>query len=154
MTGNWRNRARTAEAVAGLCMARLLIAWVPFRRWRDSLGRTVRSDPGIGSGIGSGIGPGLHPVAGGPELTLARDLAGRVERAAWRLPFETRCLPRAMALVWMLQRRRISYTAKIAVRPKSRRGGLDDLHAWVERDGIVLIGALPGPWIVTIALAG
>jgi hypothetical protein len=68
-------------------------------------------------------------------------LARVVERAAQHLPFETKCLPRAMALFWMLSRRNRDSQLVLAVLPEERRGGsLDDLHAWVEMDRTILIG--------------
>lgn len=117
-------RILTLQAIGALCLARLLVAVVPLRLWRASLG-----------------------LASGRQLDNgARFLVGRVERAAQRLPFGTRCLPRAVALSWMLRRRNISHALVIAVRPVSMRTGADALHAWIEADGAILLGALPGPW--------
>lgn len=58
-----------------------------------------------------------------------------------RLPGETLCLPRAMALQWMMRRRGISSLLMIGVRPKETRGKAGDLHAWVVRNGETIIGA-------------
>jgi hypothetical protein len=116
--------------MALLCRARLLIAWVPLRRWRNTLGST----------------------AGLPSLADARQLARQVERAATWLPFETKCLPRAMALSWMMHRKRMAHTVVIAVRSPDRRDAPDALHAWLEVDGVKIIGDLPGPWIETLRL--
>lgn len=124
----WRLRGRTLEAMALLCAARLLIGLVPFRRWRRALGWAGAE--------------AAQP--GGPRPAV---LARHVERAASRLPFEAKCLPRAMALSWMLRRRKIGHAIVLAARPASRRDAGDDLHSWVEKEGRVLIGELPGPWI-------
>lgn len=124
----WRLRARTLEAMALLCGARLLIGFVPFRRWRGALGWAGAEAANAGA---------LLPAM----------LARHVERAASRLPFETKCLPRAMALSWMLRRRGIGHAIVLAARPASRRDAGDDLHSWVEKGGFTLIGELPGPWI-------
>ena len=127
----WRLRARTAEAAAALALARLMVARVPFHRWRNRLGAPAA------------------PAEWAEPSALAADarrLARHVERAAGRLPFETKCLPRAIALAWMLRRRQIGYRLVIAVRPSVLRSGEDDLHAWVEAGGSVVIGDLPGPW--------
>ena len=128
----WRARASTAEAIALLVVARLLVAKVGLARWRSSLGRPSR------------------PEAGDPSLRLPanlvpRRLARAVERAARRLPGENLCLAQAMALQWMLRRRRLGGMLVIGVRPALSRGGLDDLHAWVVRQGEVLIGATAEP---------
>lgn len=122
----WRARLLTVEALVLLAAARLLVAGVRFRRWRGLLGH-----------------PGqralLHDVM---VCRLDRYLARVVERASTYLPFETKCLPRAMALHWMLARRARPAELVLAVLAGSGRGGaLDDLHAWVELDEQVLIGA-------------
>jgi hypothetical protein len=113
-----------------LCVARLLVDHVRFDRWRSSLGRP--------HGDGSTV--------------AARALAADVERAARHLPGTTQCLPRSMALSWMLRRERISHAVIFAVRPAQDRGSIGDLHAWVEVDGEPVIGDLPGPWIETLRL--
>ncbi|HEX6741182.1 MAG TPA: lasso peptide biosynthesis B2 protein [Sphingomicrobium sp.] len=128
-TEQWRGRLHTAQAMALLCWARLLVAFVPFDRWRGSLG----SD-------------------GPARLADAQHEAKLVEWAATRLPFTTRCLPRAMALSWMLNRQRLGHTVVIAVRAPDTRGSDDDLHAWVEVAGETIIGDLPGPWVETLRL--
>lgn len=127
----WRRRRRTGHAMALLVKARLLLLIVPFRRWRGSLGYS-ESGPPLGTDAVS--------------LPAARHLASHVERAAWRLPFECKCLPRAMALSWMLQEEAVSHGVVIAVRPPDRRAEADALHAWVEVAGRIVLGELPGPW--------
>jgi hypothetical protein len=57
-----------------------------------------------------------------------------------------------MALSWMLRRRAIPHRLAMAARPAGQRGGADDLHAWVEASGIIVLGELPGPWIVVESL--
>lgn len=113
-----------------LSIAWLLIETIPFNRWRTLLGSTAGgaiSDPA--------------------KSEKAKRLAADVEWAAKRLQFATKCLPRAMALSWMLRRRGLAHAIVIAVRPADRRQSLDALHAWVEMDGERIIGNLPGPWI-------
>ncbi len=82
----WALRRRTALAMALLCMAQVLVKWVPWRLWRWTLGRVATSE-------------------GGPQgaARVARQIAVHVERGAARLPFATKCLPRAMALCWLLR---------------------------------------------------
>ena len=124
--------------MALLCMAQAAVRLVPFRYWRGTLGR-----PGSES---------APPGRGGPEV--ARRFAVHVERGAARLPFATKCLPRAMALCWLLRRARIDYVLKIAARPAAmRQPGDDTLHAWVESGGTTVIGPLPGPWLVVLTLS-
>jgi len=120
----------TAEALALLCCARLLVACVPLRLWRQSLGYS----------------PGHRSSA------EARRLARQVERAATWLPLESKCLARAMALSWRLRRRRIRHAVVFAVRPQPMRDAPDALHAWVEIGAETILGDLPGPWVETLRL--
>jgi hypothetical protein len=119
-----------------LGLARFLIHHVRFSRWRARLGRPVAA-----------------PVAGqAPAGWTEQWLTRVVARGALRLPFETKCLPRAMALHWMLRRRGRESVLAVAVLPGAARakdlGGLDDLHAWVERGDTILIGASDEPYRV------
>lgn len=124
----WRARGVTAEAMALIALARLLVARVPFARWRSRLGESVSPMP-------------YDTELRLPSNLAARRLARAVERAAARLPGESLCLPQAMALQWLLTRRGMGGVVYIGVRPGHARGGLGDLHAWVVREGEVLIGA-------------
>lgn len=129
--GAWRVRAQVAEAIAALVAARLTIAAIPLARWRGALGRQV--DPASLAKAG--------PLPANLAANLAaRRLARAVDRGAARLPGETRCLARALALHAMLRRRGVGATLLIGVRPRAERGSLDDLHAWVLRQGETLIG--------------
>jgi hypothetical protein len=120
--------------MARLCRAELLVSLIPFRRWNKGLGCHVATD---------------NPSKRAAE---ARQLAADVEWAAKRLPFPTKCLPRAMALSWVLRRKRITHAVVVAVRPSKLRHEPDALHAWVEVDGEKVLGDLPGPWIETARL--
>ena len=118
-----------------LCLARLLVAVAPFRRWRGALG--FDDEPGERS----------RPQTGADEtLRMARNRAAHVERAAARLPFALKCLPRAMTLSWILRRSAIPHCVVIATRPTNQRDSDDALHAWVEVAGEIVLGDLPGPW--------
>jgi hypothetical protein len=118
--------------MTALTLARLVVAVFPFNRWRQTLGRSG--------------------TAADADAVRAKRLAAHVEWAAKLLPFPTKCLPRAMALSWILRRRRIGHVVVFAVRPSNLRGSKDDLHAWVEVDGVKIIGDLPGPWLETLRL--
>lgn len=118
-----------------LGLARLMVAAMPFGWWRHLLGSRAPD-----------------PVPASPAA--ARCLASHIERAALRLPFATKCLPRAMALSWMLRRRHIGHTVVLAVRPPEHRAAGDSLHAWVELGGKIVLGELAGPWMRVLALGG
>ena len=129
----WPLRRLTLEAAFSLLFARVLVALRPLSRWHDSLG---------------------HPGSNSPDrqaLIEARRLANHVDRAAARLPGTSLCLARAIALSRMLRRRGIGHGMVIAIRPARLRGGSDDLHAWVEVDGGIAIGDLPGPWAIVFS---
>lgn len=112
-----------------LTLARFLVSAVPLRRWRKLLGPLCEPSKSIAL---------PDPAA----LTLAR----AVNRAATRLPFTTKCLPRAMALHAMLRSRRLPSLLVIGVLDPIARGSIDDLHAWVESGNAVVIGALDQPF--------
>ena len=135
----WRARGRnwlgTARALVLLLAARLLIAIVPFRIWREWLG-------------------GKAGAARPADAAAARRLAAQVERAAWRLPLVIKCLPQAMALSWLLRAGGMPHTLVFAARPPGHRDGSDDLHAWVEVAGRIVLGDLPGPWLRLHQLGG
>ena len=117
--------------MGALCLARLLVAIVPLRYWRRSLGPTGQRREDAAASV---------------------FLASRIERAAIRLPFATKCLPRAMALSWMLRRYRLDHALVLAVRGARERGAADALHAWVETGGRIILGDEPGPWHVIYRL--
>jgi hypothetical protein len=131
MTRKRKARLRTVKVLAILSVARLVVATMPFKRWRNTLGW-----PGSSSTYGD------EPAR----------LASVVEWAAGQLPGTTKCLPRAMALSWMLRRRQIAHAVVFAVRPPALRRDRDALHAWLEIDGSKIIGDLPGPWLETLRL--
>jgi len=115
-----------------LCAAQLALHTIPFARWRRTLG-------GKAGSINT-------------DERHARALAATVDRAGERLPFETKCLQRAMALSWILRRKAIAHSLIFAARPAQLRNSPDSLHAWVEVGSIKVIGDLPGPWVETLRL--
>lgn len=108
--------------MALLCAARLLVATIRFGRWRSWLGQPVAAATG---------------GAGRADRHQARVVA----RALGHLPRGFKCLPQAMALHWMLRRRNRPSQIVIAALPANARIGHDDLHAWTELGGDILIGA-------------
>lgn len=117
-----------------LLSARVVVALIPFGFWRGRLGAAGARKPN-------------------DALRLrGEQLAGDVEWAASRIPFTVRCLPKAIALSWMLRRDRIAHSVVFAVRPLEVRHGRNSLHAWVEVGGNKIIGDLEGPWMETLRL--
>ena len=131
-TGPIATRLETLEALVWLCLARLLIGFMRFELWRHWLGSTVQS-------------PTTVSASGSAAPRMAHYLARVVNRANSHLPRPVKCLPQAIALHWMLHRRNMASQIVIAALPADQRKGRDDLHAWVETAGEILIGesALP-----------
>jgi hypothetical protein len=113
----WRKRALAVEASLWLALARLFVGRVPMRYWRldagaGAVGGASRSAPAVG---------------------------WAVRRVADRLPFEAKCLPRALAAHWMLRRRGGASRVVFGVRrtaPERR----PEYHAWLVMDGETVIG--------------
>jgi hypothetical protein len=123
----------TAKCLALLCVARMVVATLPFSLWRHRLGGSSSDD--------------LQTAV--PD---ARRLASHVEWAARLLPITTKCLPRAMVLSWLLRSKKIAHCLVFAVRPADRRDENDQLHSWVEVGSRTIMGTLPGPWVETLRL--
>lgn len=121
-----------------LLAARLLIAFVRFGRWRGTLGSPTEAQGPPGSDDPAG----LRPV-----LAAHR-------RALVRLPLRLKCLPRSMALHWMLRRRGIASVLAIGALPRHGRGRghIDDLHAWVWVNGQVRHGESDQPYVELLRL--
>lgn len=111
--------------MALLLLARVLILLVPLRRWRGSLGRVAPAPSGTSVNI-------VH-----------RRVVRAVLRATSWLPGDYVCLPRAMAVQWMLRRRGQSSALVFGVLPEHASGDMHALHAWVEVGGEVIVGADP-----------
>ncbi|HYO78407.1 MAG TPA: lasso peptide biosynthesis B2 protein [Thermoanaerobaculia bacterium] len=75
--------------------------------------------------------------AGGVERTKAELAANAIERAARRLPLRTNCLDQALALAWTLRAAGIASEVRFGVR---RDDAALAAHAWVEHDGMRLLG--------------
>lgn len=130
----WRGRGLTFEAALYLLTAWLLIAILRFGRWRKLLGPLVTT-------------PSAQRRATTAPRPEDRRLALAVERACGRLaPIRFKCLPRAMAVHWMMRRRGRPCMLVLAILGAQARGTLDDLHAWAERDGAILIGESTLPY--------
>jgi Transglutaminase-like superfamily len=111
-----------------LLMARVLIHLVPLRWWRASLGR-------VGSAAHLGVEHG--------NRLPTRQIVRAVIRATQRLPIEMVCLPRAMAVQWMMRRRGQASALVFGILPERGNGDLHALHAWVEVGTEIIIGDDP-----------
>lgn len=120
-----KHAARKAEIAVLLLSARLLIRFVPLRRWRSLMGD-----------LGGSRSPHQPTRA---QLHRGRTLGAEVERVAERMPFRAVCLPRAMVARWMLARRGIPSTIQIGAR-RGRTTRSHDLHAWLMLGETCIVG--------------
>lgn len=107
-----------------LLVARLLIRFMPLRWWRGSLGR-------------------VSDTASSNSEYPNRRIVRAVNRATQRLPIDLVCLPRAMAVQWMLRRRGQPSALVFGILPERGTGDIHALHAWVEAGGVTIIGNDP-----------
>lgn len=104
-----------------LVLAKYLIRAVPLHRWRGTLGRVGEPDAA--------------------EFNAAyRDVSRSVVGAARKLPGDYVCLPRAMAVQWMLRRRGLASAIVFGVTPQQSGEKRHAFHAWVEGGGKIIIG--------------
>ncbi|XUU61093.1 lasso peptide biosynthesis B2 protein [Erythrobacter sp. HA6-11] len=134
-------RFQTTREIANLLRAEWLIRFRSLASWQHGLGVVKSSGLELMEGSLS---------ADESALLCAKQCAKRVERAAFRLPYEPRCLPRAMALQWSLRRHGIPSRLVVAMRKRDRLiseveiaqllEDEDRFHAWVELGDAMLIG--------------
>lgn len=120
-------RRDTLKAMFLLGAARFLVRFVPLSVWQSSLGTVQITSENIRS------------LEESDDLETAHYWARRVMRSVQRLPGETKCLPQAVALQWLLAPHHHKSRLIIAL----HRNGADEkegLHAWVEAAGKILIG--------------
>jgi len=123
----WTGRVLTAISLVALTAAHLLVRFVRLSAWRDTLGsRRVHDRTPLTS-------------PSDDDLRSALRIGDHIDRATWRLPFETRCLPRAVAAQWLLGTRAITSTLVLATH-KTDRAGEHAFHAWVEIGETFVIG--------------
>lgn len=117
-----------AEAMFWITCARLLIRFVPFRRWRHWMG-PIGAIPG-------------HGAPDADQQALARRTRRCVKRMAVHAPLRANCLPQAMATRWMLARRGVATELHIGARTATRaaEGKPVDLHAWILCGPLCLAG--------------
>jgi len=117
-------RLALVQAWGLLLLAELALRALPFTRLRalcDNAGRR-------------------RPEKSSERSTSIARLAWLVEVAGRYTPVTATCLKQALVLSWLLERRGIASTLQIGV---ARHGDTFTAHAWLERQGQVIIG-LPG----------
>jgi hypothetical protein len=127
----WKKRTKEErifllEAFLFLGVARLLVLIAPFR----FLSRT--------------IGKHMAESASSADSHTARtaNLVGQAVRtAAANTPWQSVCLPQAMAGQWMLKRRNIPGTLYLGVKKSPESPEKLAAHAWLRCGGLILTGA-------------
>ena len=124
LRGNYQRRV-VLEAAFFLGFSRVAVAVLPFPLLRRLLGGACAPSP----------------ASEEPRPPAAEWCRIAVERAAVRLPFETNCLPRAIAGQFMLLRRGLPASVVFGL---AWRGGVLLNHAWLEHEGRAVMGDEPG----------
>lgn len=114
------------EALAALAIARVVMAILPFRRIAAWLGT-----PGIES---------ASTVTAG-DIHTAQEIGWAVGVLGRRVPWDGRCLARALAATGMLRRRGLEGTVSFGARPSESAGF--DAHAWLRLGPFIVTGG-PG----------
>lgn len=125
---------RAGEAFWLLIAARLALAVLPVQVILRSLRLTME--------------PAGEAQMDKKAAAPARAVGLAVQRAARRLPLETRCLHIALAGAVMLHRRRIQATVVLGVRSED---GLLKAHAWLLSTGAPVLGAAGARSFVPLA---
>lgn len=127
----WQGRKRTVRALVEILRAKWLIAFVPIAKWRADMGL-----------------PNSTGIVEAAQIEEAKRWAAHVDRAALRLPVSAKCLPQAIALSRILKAEATPHRVTIAHQADADPD-LDNphmLHAWLEVQGRVILGELPGDW--------
>ncbi len=115
-----------AEIVLGLAVARALIKFVPFRRWRRTLG-TISADDQPD-----------RPALSDQQAKQAADIGRMIKRLASKQSFEAVCFPQAITGRWVLKRRGIPSDIVIGSRRDAEKGIA--FHAWLKVGDDVVTG--------------
>jgi len=111
-----------AQALILLPLTALALRLMGFHRWQTLLAQLTPVRSGAETDDATRIGAG-------------RATAQLVDAAARHGAYRASCLPRSLALWWLLRRRGIEGDLRIGVR---KEAGQIQAHAWVEYRGAVL----------------
>lgn len=120
------------EAALMLAVAGLTLMLLPFKRyvwWLKLGGSSAAIDPATATRVGRAVRLGASNV-----------------------PWNAVCLPQAMAAAAMLARRGYGSALYVGVVPSPK--GAMNLHAWLEVDGIIIVGGPRAAAIVPVVRFG
>jgi hypothetical protein len=131
------------EAVFWCAVARLVILFLPFRVYSRLLGRAQGEAAGTGEFIDrtGSAAPPLGDENGKTRNECLQQIARAVRRASRHVPWETRCLVKAIAAKRMLSRRKINCTIYLGVAKDNDRL---IAHAWLTSGDIIITGKNSG----------
>jgi len=121
------------ESALFLSVARFFILFLPFRYWRRSLGDLE------GDVDGALATSAVLSETEKKSFRRARRIAAAITRIAPLLPFKAICLPRAIALKWMLALR-LQPSGDIHYCVRFADDGKLEAHAWLSLHGQTVIG--------------
>lgn len=126
----WRRRSRAErvlllEALMLLGIARLAVLALPFKWLAVSLGRHMNE---------------ANAQISASDLNIARRVGQAVCSAANYTPWESICLPQAVAAQWMLKRRNIAGTLYLGVAKDEAKPEKLAAHAWLRCGNLILTG--------------
>jgi hypothetical protein len=114
------------EAAGLLVVARLAVWFVPFRSLATRLGDKMAESPAADTEA---------------QRAAAAPIGWAVRTLGRRLPWMSQCLVQAVAITWMLQRRRIPSTLYFGLAKEEEGAGELKAHAWVRSGTQILTGA-------------
>lgn len=113
-----RKKRAFFEAAIRLCFAQILVSILPYSWWSQTLGTLVQTHSDI-----------EQPTS---DSTSVQTVSWAIETASRYLPWSPVCLPRAMAMKWMLGRRRVNSVLCIGILINALKLDKDaNLHAWL-----------------------
>jgi len=126
----WRRRSHAErlwllEAFLMLGVARLVVLTLPFKWVSVTLGKHMNES---GMQISTS------------DLRQARMIGQAIRSAANYTPWESVCLPQAMAAQWMLKRRHIAGTLYLGVAKDETKPEKLAAHAWLRSGDVLLTG--------------
>lgn len=128
------SRRIAAQALVMVGLVRLALAVLPYRTVQAWLARSSQ-----------------RPEAEGPpttaQLRYGRRVVSAVEAVAKNVLADKPCLTQALVAQWFLARAGLETTLRIGVARGERREL--KAHAWLERDGRVILGGSASPYEYT-----
>ncbi len=120
-----RRKSLLVEALVCLIRADLRIRKRPLKAVTDTLG--TEQNPS-------------HVTLDKSQLDAALDVGHTIEMIAKNMPWSVLCMPQAVAVKWMLQRRGIPCTLYFGTKGDRRADNSLEAHAWVAIDNRIIIG--------------